>query len=116
MTDTVTGCSSSATSILIVDTSAATCTSIEEIGSSMATSIYPNPTSGLLNISVKNSNSNQLQVRIFDITGTVVYSSADRISNAGYAKQINLEGLAKGIYTIQLTAGTDMITQKLILQ
>lgn len=116
ITDTITGCSNSTTQLVEEDTSASCLVGIVENNSSMNVTVYPNPTTGLLNVLVKNSNSNQLLIRIFDVTGIEVYNSTDRINSGDHSKQINLEGIADGIYTIQLSSGTDVITQKLIIQ
>lgn len=116
ITDTITGCSNSTTQLVVEDTSASCLVGIEENNSSMDVTVYPNPTDGLLNVVVKNSSSNQLLITVFDVLGNEVYNTAERKDSTDHSKQINLEGLAKGIYTIQLSAGTDVVTQKLIIQ
>lgn len=116
ITDTVTGCSSSTTQLVVEDTSASCLVGIEENSSSLGVTIYPNPTTGLLNIDINNSNSNTLLIRIFNSVGNEIYSASENKSGKNYNKQIDLEGLANGIYTIQLSAGTDVVTQKLIIQ
>lgn len=116
VTDTLTGCSSATTQTVTIDTSANCSTGIEENNNSMDVTVYPNPTNGLLNLVVKNSNSNQLLIRIFDVLGNEVFSASDNKNSTDHNKQISLEGLANGIYTIQLSAGADVVTRKLIVQ
>lgn len=116
VTDTITGCSNATTQLVTEDTSASCLVEIEENNSVMRINLYPNPTSGLLNINIQNSNSHQLLICIFDVIGNEVYRISENKNGAEYNKQINLEGLAKGIYSIQLSAGADVITQKLIIQ
>lgn len=116
ITDTTTGCTSSTTQMVDVDTSSNCSTGIEENSTSMDVTVSPNPTDGLLNVVVKNSNSNQLLIRVMDILGNEVFSATDNNQSTDHNKQINLEGLTNGIYTIQLSVGRDVVTRKLIVQ
>lgn len=79
-------------------------------------SVYPNPTTGLFNISTSNANFTQLTISVIDIQGKEVFNTSDKNYSANYNKQINLEGLAKGIYYIRLNTGAGVKTQKLIIQ
>ena len=79
-------------------------------------SVYPNPTTGLFNITTSNANFTQLTISVIDIQGKEVFNTSDKNYSANYNKQINLEGLAKGIYYIRLNTGAGVKTQKLIIQ
>ncbi|MES2398227.1 MAG: GEVED domain-containing protein [Bacteroidota bacterium] len=79
-------------------------------------SVYPNPTTGLFNITASNANFTQLTISVMDIQGKEVFNTSDKNYSANYNKQINLEGLAKGIYYIRLNTGAGVKTQKLIIQ
>ena len=79
-------------------------------------SVYPNPTTGLFNITASNANFTQLTISVLDIQGKEVFNTSDKNYSANYNKQINLEGLAKGIYYIRLNTGAGVKTQKLIIQ
>ncbi|MDP1745759.1 MAG: GEVED domain-containing protein [Bacteroidota bacterium] len=79
-------------------------------------SVYPNPTTGLFNITTSNANFTQLTISVIDIQGKEVFNTSDKNYSANYNKQINLDGLAKGIYYIRLTTGDGVKTQKLIIQ
>jgi Secretion system C-terminal sorting domain len=118
VTDSITGCTNTTTSVFFVDTSSS-CNQLTEIvenNATMIATIYPNPTSELVNVSIKNSSANQLLITITDLIGTVIYSATDKKSTSDYNKQINLNGLASGIYTIRLTVGSEVISQKLVVQ
>jgi len=78
--------------------------------------IYPNPANGLFNITTSNANFTELMISVFDIQGKEVFSALDKNISSNYNKQINLEGLAKGIYYIKLNTGTGVKIQKLIIQ
>lgn len=89
---------------------------IEEIEILNTISVYPNPTTGLFNITTSNANFTQLTISVIDIQGKEVFNTSDKNYSANYNKQINLEGLAKGIYFIKLNTGAAVKTQKLIIQ
>ncbi len=79
-------------------------------------SVYPNPTSGLFHVTVNNAVFSQLTISVIDLQGKEIFSTMDKNITSGYIKQINLEGISKGIYYIRLNTGTDMKVQKLIIQ
>ncbi len=78
--------------------------------------VYPNPSTGSFNVTVNNVNFNQLSINVIDIQGKVVYSTTDKNLSSNYNKQINLEGLAKGLYYIKLSTESGVKFQKLIVQ
>jgi hypothetical protein len=79
-------------------------------------SIFPNPTNGMLNVTMNNSSFSEIKISVVDIQGKEVFSLYDKNVSANYNKQINLENLAKGLYYIKLSTGTDVKVEKLIIQ
>jgi len=79
-------------------------------------SVFPNPTSGLFHVTVNNASFSELTMSVIDLQGKEVFSTMDKNITTGYNKEINLEGLSKGIYYLRLNTGTDMKVQKLIIQ
>lgn len=92
------------------------CTGIEEYVFGESINVYPNPTSGMFNITIANANFAELTINITDIQGKVVFNEVDKNITADYNKQINLEQFAKGIYYIKLSNGAEMSIRKLIIQ
>ena len=78
--------------------------------------LYPNPTTGFFNITTNNAKFKEVMISVFDIQGKEVYSVSDKNSSPNYNKQINLEGLAKGLYYIKLNTDAGVKIQKLIIQ
>ncbi len=78
--------------------------------------IYPNPTQNNINIQFTNLFTQDIQIRIFNSIGKLVFF--DNISNykGKYAKQIDLENNAKGIYFLDIETDSGVIKKKLILQ
>ena len=100
------------------DTSACVNVSVTGIDSNFEqiVSIYPNPSNGLLTFSINNVVTNQIVISILDIQGKIVFTETDKNIAAEYKKQINLSDLAKGIYYVKLNIGSEVKTQKLIIQ
>jgi hypothetical protein len=71
--------------------------------------VYPNPSSGLLKI-VTESVSDQT-VRIIDLNGRLVYSGILKTNTI----EVDLQGLPKGTYLLQLISGNKISTKKIIL-
>ena len=76
--------------------------------------IYPNPTSGIINLEIENLNNNSISVEIFDILGNkVYYKNFENYIN--FVESIDLSSQSKGIYLVKINInGTEKIN-KLIL-
>lgn len=73
--------------------------------------IYPNPTSGRINVAVNNGN-NINDIVVLDITGNVLMSesvNADKVS-------IDLSSFAKGIYLVKVVTAEDSFVKKVVLK
>jgi hypothetical protein len=76
-----------------------------EIVSSEVSLVYPNPTEGILNISLNGFESEQLVAMVFNSTGQLVYERL--FSNEhGVLEQINLNNLPGGIYRLILQSAS----------
>lgn len=73
--------------------------------------VFPNPSSGLINIRLKES-FKEFAIRITNASGKTVFSE----TRSGNSQLIQLElGLAKGIYMLTLTSGTDTFSKQLVI-
>lgn len=88
----------------------------EQAADEINLSIYPNPSDGLFTVSFSHPNSVNISISVIDILGKEVFHLSDKNNSAEYNKQINLGHLAPGIYSVKLTIGNDLKTQKLIVQ
>jgi hypothetical protein len=93
----------------------ADCTGIEEYVNSNDVNVFPNPSNGMFTINITNANFNELTVSISNIQGKEIYNFTERNINSDYNKQIDLEGVAKGVYFIKINTGTELKIQKLII-
>lgn len=78
--------------------------------------LFPNPTTGIVNIEIKNAQFNNVTIHIIDIIGKEVFNTYDKNISANYSKQINLEGLASGIYYVKIITEIGIKTFKISLQ
>lgn len=73
--------------------------------------VYPNPFSSVLNINVSSEKEETLTITILDISGKIVFTSADYKTNRNIQISENLEN---GIYTIQLQHGEHTELKRII--
>ncbi|MBI2279973.1 MAG: T9SS type A sorting domain-containing protein [Bacteroidetes bacterium] len=88
-------------------------TAVEETAfGNLGVIIYPNPTTGLLNIKLENETTGLLKIEIYNLLGEKVYNK--HITQ----NSININHLDNGVYFIQLTDKNNkhLVTQKLMLQ
>ncbi|MDF2437677.1 MAG: hypothetical protein K0Q95_2053 [Bacteroidota bacterium] len=104
-------CSNSFTQLINVND----CTGIEETENASSVEVYPNPSAGMFNISFVNVQFTDLLINVTDIQGKEVFTFREKNITGSYNKQINLEGLQKGFYSLRLTDGNEMIIRKLII-
>jgi hypothetical protein len=74
--------------------------------------IYPNPASQTITVEFQNS-INVLNLKIYNVLGEVVYDDA---SFDKTKKQINVEGFAKGVYTVDVVTGLGRVLKKMIVK
>ncbi|MFZ4796059.1 MAG: T9SS type A sorting domain-containing protein [Bacteroidia bacterium] len=79
--------------------------------------IFPNPiVNNQFNLSVWNKNSTQCTVKIFNIQGALVALQLVNL-NAGFNQQnIQLDGISKGIYLLQIENETNQFHQKIVVE
>ena len=81
----------------------AVCTGLNEIvGSSANYFIYPNPTDGKITINSSRSISEQLTTEVVDVIGRVVQKHSINFDSSNNTQELNLSGLANGVYFIKL--------------
>ncbi len=77
--------------------------------------IYPNPTSGGLNIHLGDHNYSLAKIELFDITGRLVLSDS-KVADPQYHR-VALEGINRGTYVVTLSlASGEQVSKRLIVQ
>ncbi len=80
-------------------------------------SIYPNPSSDILNISVEMDKKSSASIELVSMDGKIVQHITDQTLEAGtYSKTVNVAGLAQGTYTVVFKIGGALHTQAFVKQ
>lgn len=78
-------------------------------------SIYPNPSNGLVNLSVELANNSTLAIAISDVRGAVVFT-ANEATTTSLHKGFDLSHLAKGMYNVSIKTEKGMVNKQISLQ
>ena len=103
------GCSANDDVTVTVDP----CLGINAAGGSMGIKIFPNPSNGIINISVDNPAADKLEIEITTVQGQAVYKGIIRKPEGN---QIDISMLAKGIYFLKVSGGNEINVRKIILE
>jgi len=85
------------------------CVGIQE-NTNVEMSLYPNPSTGVLNVVLTSGNST---IEVLDVLGNVVIT---RTFTAATTAQIDLSNEAQGVYFVQVTNGTEKNIRKVIIR
>ena len=83
--------------------------------SSSEFNIYPNPTTGIVNIEFTNI-SEDIKVKLFNVLGEIVSENIEMKTKNKTTLKIDLSTFAKGIYFVELESEKSIVNQKLILR
>ncbi|WP_417600275.1 T9SS type A sorting domain-containing protein [Owenweeksia hongkongensis] len=76
--------------------------------------IYPNPTSGEVNVSFDAFDSEEVVIRILDVSGKQIMSQTDNNANGKMNYSLDISQLADGVYMLEVSAGTLKTNKRLI--
>ena len=80
-------------------------------------SLFPNPTSGILNVKVEGLNSEAaITISIYNQLGQVVLNNEQAPQGSSYTTQLDVQKLASGIYLVQMQQGNNEIRKKLVIE
>ena len=84
-----------------------------DIGNSIQ--VYPNPSSGLLNIEMNNPVYDDVLVKVFTIDGKQILTRRFEKTAPGFSAHLNLGMREKGVYFISFNFGDKIFTKKIVL-
>jgi uncharacterized delta-60 repeat protein len=109
-TDAATGCTATSTGFFYGVATTSRTASLAAGG----IQLYPNPTSGTLNVAVASPGSYRLQLS--DLQGRVVYTTQLSGSASGTTTSLQLPSLPAGLYSVQIAGATGTYSGKLSVQ
>lgn len=80
--------------------------------------VFPNPSKGEFTISFDSNlnNNSDVKVDIYDISGRLVYKNSFTNNTVQFSKTVNLSGVAAGIYIANISKGSIITSQKIIIE
>ena len=89
------------------------CTGLEEESLASSIVVYPNPANRFLNISILESEMENVKMAIFNSSGNMVHSSL--ISSQTEQTTIDINSFSEGVYLIRFNSENKVVTKKLIV-
>ncbi len=77
-------------------------------------SIYPNPTSGIIQWTIDNELTKNYTMEVFDLHGIKILSTSNVDVRASH--EIDLSGFAKGVYYVRFRNGTEVYNRRVLVQ
>ncbi len=78
--------------------------------------VYPNPSRDVFNVAFTSEDVQDLEVRVINVVGEVVYTENLQQFVGEYTKSLDLETYTKGVYFLEITTNNGVVNKKLILQ
>ncbi len=88
---------------------------VNDITKNIEFTIYPNPTSGLVNIQLNTSLVQNTTMKIYDLIGKLVFERNTFENNQNQNYSLNLNHLTSGIYLLSVQINDRTTTKKLII-
>lgn len=92
--------------------------SVEENSPVANIGVFPNPTTGQLNINFElNNTENPAEIRMIDMSGRVVKNIVSGFNTAGFTQmRTDISELNNGVYLLQIISGEKSITKRIVKQ
>lgn len=98
------------------DITVITCLGVEDAENISDFSCYPNPTDGIFTIQFTQEVSEAVSIRILNVEGKIVAQENLQNFSGKYSKQFDLTQFESGLYVIEIAVGTNIQTQRIVLQ
>jgi hypothetical protein len=91
-------------------------TGIQDAGNNReAVRVYPNPTTGFVNLFIANPSSG-IDLSVINLEGQRVFTDHFSAKTGNLEKQFNFSGFAKGIYFFRIISDQSTVVRKVILE
>ena len=79
-------------------------------------SIFPNPTTGLLNIRFNAEKQGDMQVKLMNVNGQVILNEIITNNSGDYSQSFDISNQAKGVYLLSIISDSKKIDRKIVLK
>ena len=87
-----------------------------EVGTTISNlDVYPNPSRDMFNVTFTSEDVQDLEVRVMNVVGEVVYTENLEEFVGEYTKKIDLATYTKGVYFLEITTNNGVVNKKLII-
>lgn len=77
--------------------------------------IYPNPSTGVFRVEISNLSNKEVSFDILDIQGKIVHQAKSG-QTSQFVQEFDLRHLPKGLYSVRVFNGTDLISGNILIQ
>ncbi len=78
--------------------------------------VYPNPTTGMLNVKFDAEKQGNIEVKLVSINGQVIFNEMMTTTSGQYNTSFDISDNAKGIYLLSITSDNEKIDRKIVLK
>ncbi|HLP11602.1 MAG TPA: PKD domain-containing protein [Flavobacteriales bacterium] len=78
--------------------------------------VYPNPTQGLFTVTLNTNFGQDCDLAIYNGVGQLMFSKPVQFATGTRSFEMNVAGLAPGVYTLSITDGTKRYNHKLVIE
>jgi hypothetical protein len=78
--------------------------------------VYPNPSKDIFNVSFVSEDMQNLEIRVLNLIGEVIYTEGLEQFVGEYTKSINMSKYTKGVYFLEITTSNGVVNKKIVLQ
>ena len=89
---------------------------IAEYTNDASVSLSPNPNNGNFTINYTGSENKQLNLKLFDMMGRVIFSKEVRVNDGINKIEMNIPEVSKGIYSLEFITETGIETKRVVIQ
>jgi hypothetical protein len=90
-------------------------TGMEQNFNSTGLQLYPNPTSGIVNVQFDTETKGSADIKIIDMLGNVVYSQEVELNSGINQFSLGVNDIRSGMYQVNIRSGLVSITKKLVI-
>jgi hypothetical protein len=91
-------------------------TPVEELSSTEKFYVFPNPTSEQFTIQIETSKATDMQLKLFNIFGQLLYKDKCGTVSGFYEKNVSVSNFPAGIYTLQLSSEECIASRMIVVE
>jgi hypothetical protein len=92
------------------------CTNVNELNGAIRFNVYPNPSSGILNIDISGITAKTFTLSLMNVEGKVLFSGILNTKNDSYSNSINLTYLPIGVYYVSILTEKERVIKKIVFE